>query len=391
MDPRRRAITTLTARIGRWAEENRARLASLGEHLAGLKPAQVAGTELEAGFTRVRELQKELPIQRRRARSIVQLVERHRAAQEKLAENRRTAGELEKRNEDVCEEIGRAAFEAYKNIPAPGERFGALFAHLEELDRELQQGGARIEMLENKARAGALAVKIKIRSQIAYYKSLLALKKRTLTGSFRRTGKEICESEFVDRIRDQAFLAAIQPYMENRKRLLALAEQRAQLEARQEEIWSELKSLGAEKSHEKKVRELEKLIADAELRLKESCHSLGLQYRKNPVPALADNEDIKTLLQEISRAEKAMALDRKQIKRLEADLQAEELSRELEKTRAQIERLNEEISGRRREVTELEQRLREGEAERDRLLRQRGSESTLLEIEAPKQKGNNDG
>jgi hypothetical protein len=387
MDARKQAIAALTARGRQLAEENREQLAVLGEYLATLKPGAIRGTKLEEGYLQVKELQKELPHQRRQARSIVRLVEQHRAKQELLAENRRKTGDLEKRNEEVCEEIGRAAFRAYQHIPDRRGQYGGLFTRLEELDNDFQQRRAKIESLEQDARQAAFLARIKIRSRVAYLKSMLALKNRELAGSFRKTGREICESEFVDKIQDETFTQAIWPYMENKKQILTLQEQKAQLESRQEEIWAELKSLGAEKSHEKKVRELEKVIAETESRLKDSCLALGMLYRKNPVPALKENDDIKAIIEELERAQKMKARDQKQINRLKADLQAEEISRELEKTREQIERLNVEIAGRKEDVAALEQSLRDKESERARLLKRRGPESSLLAIEAPKKTG----
>lgn len=387
MEARKRAIATLNARITGQAEENRERLAALGEYLAGIGPKQFAGTELEEGYRRVGQLRKELPEQRRQARNIVKLVERHRAKQTKLTECRRRIADLDKQNEGVCEQIGRAAYAAYRNIPSGQEEFGRFFSRLEVLDSELQQGRSMIANLENRKKRGPLVARAGMRGRIAYLKGALALKNRSMDSSFKRTGKEICESELMGRIKDEHFTKAIKPFMENKKQIQTLKEEKELLQSQQEEIWAELKKLGAEKSHEKKVRELEKVIAETESRLKESCLSLGLQYRKKPVTGLAGNEEINTLLEEIRNAEKAMAADRKQIHRLESDLQAEEITREMEKIREKIESLNEEIDGRRQDLAALEQSLRDGEAERNRLLKRRGAESTLLEIEAPKKKG----
>jgi len=387
MEPRKRAIATLNDRINGQAEENRGRLAALGEYLAAIGPKQFTGTELEEGYRRVRQLRKELPEQRLQARSIVQLVERHRAKQTKVTECRRRIADLNKQNEAVCEQIGRVAYTAYRNIPSGQEEFGSFFSRLEVLDSELQQGRSMIANLESRTKRGPFVARAGMRGRITYLKGALALKNRTMESSFKRTGKEICESELMGRIKDEHFAKAIKPFMENKKQIQTLKEQKEQLRAQQEEIWAELKKLGAEKNQEKKVRELEKVIAETERRLKEGCLSLGLQYRKKPVPGLAGNEEITALLEEISNAEKAMAADRKQIRRLEADLQAEEISRELEKMREKIESLSEEIDGRRQDLAALEQSLRDREAERNRLMKRRGAESTLLEIEAPKKKG----
>ena len=321
----------------------------------------------------------------------MQLVERHRAKQKLLAENTRKTADIEKRNEEVFEEIGRAAFAAYKNFPDRQGMYGNIFARLEELEGDLQSGRVKIESYEIQIRDGALLTKIRNQGRIAYLKSILALKKRAQAGSFRKTGSEICESEFIDKIQDENFIQAIWPYTENKEQIASLQEQKAKLEEQQEQIWAELKSLGAEKGHEKKVRELEKIIAETEGRLKDSCLSLGLLYRKSPAPALSADEEISVFLQDVARVEKMMSRDKKQIKRLEADLEAEEISREMEKTREQIQRLNAEIAGGRQQLAELEQLMRDKEDEREKLLKRRGPESTLLAIEAPKQQEKDNG
>ena len=85
MDSRKQAIATLAARGQQHEEEKRITLAALGEYLASLKPQLISGTVFEEGCRQINQLQKELPHQRRQARSIVQLVERHRAKQKLLA------------------------------------------------------------------------------------------------------------------------------------------------------------------------------------------------------------------------------------------------------------------------------------------------------------------
>jgi len=90
---------------------------------------------------------------------------------------------------------------------------------------------------------------------------------------------------------------------------------------------------------------------------------------------------VKKRLRRVAQAEKDSEKDRKQIGRIEAAIQIDALDAQARAMRDKIEKLTREIRSRQQEVRALEKRISEGENKKEGLLKIRGSEQTLLQLE----------
>jgi chromosome segregation ATPase len=191
----------------------------------------------------------------------------------------------------------------------------------------------------------------------------------------------VCESPLAES--DPALKLKVEPYQQNRTRQEELAREAEALRAEQSELRNELKELGADKSHQRRVRELERSIQRSEEDLAKAGRSLGELYRAKPVRSFATDPEVKNRLRRAAQAEKASEKHRQRIRRLEAAMQIDALDAQVRAMREKIEKGTREIRAREQEVRELEGRIASSEGERERLVKVRGPEQDLLELEEP--------
>jgi hypothetical protein len=173
------------------------------------------------------------------------------------------------------------------------------------------------------------------------------------------------------------------PYYENRARQEQLTQEAESLREEQSKLRNELKELGADKSHQRRVRELERGIRRAEDELVEASRRLGELFRANPVRSFAADPEVKNRLRRAALAEKSSEKYRKRIRRLEAAMLIDALDGQVRAMREKIEKVTREIRAREQEVRELEGRISASEGERERLVKVRGPLQDLLELEEP--------
>jgi predicted RNase H-like nuclease (RuvC/YqgF family) len=131
------------------------------------------------------------------------------------------------------------------------------------------------------------------------------------------------------------------------------------------------------------VRELERGLQRAEEELEQACYRLGELFRAKPVRSFAADPEVKNRLRRAAQAEKSSEKYRKQVRRLEAAIQIDALDGQVRAMREKIEKVTREIRAREQEVRELESRIAGSEGERERLVKVRGPEQDLLELEEP--------
>jgi chromosome segregation ATPase len=214
-----------------------------------------------------------------------------------------------------------------------------------------------------------------------FLRSAVSFKRRAVARAYAEAGHGVCESALAES--DPALKRKVEPYRQNRARQEELGREAEALRAEQSALRDELKELGADKSHQRRVRELERGIQRAEEDLAKASSRLGELYRAKPVRSFTTDPEVKNRLQRAAQAEKASEKYRKRIRRLEAAMQIDALDAQVRSMRAKIEKITREVRAREKEVRELEGRIASSEGERERLVKVRGPQQDLLELEEP--------
>jgi chromosome segregation ATPase len=381
MDPRKRAITELNRRIAENGVEAATQLERLGDYLAGQDEKPFSDPEFLELRRRVVELRARLPAGRRQVRRIMQCVEKNAELEARLRGAGQKLAELERENETICEEIGRYTYEALRSQALPLEGLAELFVKVGRQEQELQSLNEDQERSRGSIRSGNILRIIGEAGRGFFLRSAVGFKRKAVARAYAEAGRGVCESRLAES--DASLKRRVAPYRENKARLEQAGQEAERLRGEQLTLWDELKELGADKSYQRRVRELERDIQSAEDQLCESCRRLGELYRAKPVRSFATDPEVKNRLRRASQAERQSERQRKQIRRLEAAIQIDALDTKVRGMREKIERLTCEIRAREQEVRELEGRIAASEQEREHLVKTRGPEHGLLELDLP--------
>jgi hypothetical protein len=388
MDPRKRAITELKRRIAETSVEAGAQLERLGDYLAGQDEKAFSDPEFQSARRSVVELRSQLPAGRRQVRRIRQCMEKNAELETRLRGASESFAELERENQIICEEIGRFGYAAWRgqSLPLEGlEELQELFAKVGRQEQELKALAEDQERSRGSIRSGNILKIIGDAGRGLFIRSAVSFKSKAVAKAYAEAGRGVCESPAAER--DVSLKSKLAPYRENRARMEELGREAESLRGEQAGVWSELKGLGADKSYQKRVRELERGIQRAEGELEQASRRLGELYRAKPVRSFSTDPEVKNRLRRAAQAEKMSEKHRKQIRRLEAAIQIDELDSKVRAMRDKIEKLTREIRAREKEVRALEGRIAGSEGERERLVKTRGSEHGLLEMDAEEGEG----
>jgi len=297
--------------------------------------------------------------------------------------------ELQTELDSICEEIGRAAYASLGGgSPEQKGELDQLFSKVARQERELQALMEDQDRNRSSMRTGNLLKIIGEAGRSFFIRSAVSFKQKAVARAYGEAGRQLCESPLAEALADAALRRQMAPYYESKKKLEALTQDTEALHKQQSELREELKELGAEKSYQRKLREIERQIQKTETDLQESCRKLGELFRGSPVRSFVADPEVKKRLTRATQAEKAIEKHRKQIGRIEAAIQIDALDSQARAMRDKIEKLAREIRSRQQEVRALEKRIGEGETKKEDLLKIRGSEQTLLELEEREEEEN---
>lgn len=398
IDTYRRAIAETQRAVQRNNAEIAAQLKKLGEHLSYREPGAFTDPSMADVHGRIRDLREQLPRSRQQVKRIVQCVGRSEELETELRGLKAQVAEIEAENDLVCEQIGRVAFSAYRQDGEPtvrgGRNAGArsargprgaqeyeeIFGALIRQEDEIQGLEDDQERMQSNVRSGNFFRIFKETGRSLYLKGLLSLKRKALSKAYREAGRRFCESGLAAATDDPALQRSLAPYRENKRKLQSLGRQMSKFRDEQDGLWEELQSLGAEKSHQRRVRELEAAIQRTEEALEDAFEGLGSLFKVKPLKPVSEDPEVARCLRVIARAEKNNAHARGQIERLEAALQIEQLARQRQAMEEKITRLEREIRSRQEEIAVLGEQIAETRTQSERLAKVRGPEESLLHL-----------
>jgi chromosome segregation ATPase len=377
MDTYKQAINELRKIIEKNTTEIHLCLRKLGEYLSYREAGVLSTPEMEELHRRIQDLRHQLPESRQKVKKILQSVARNEELEREIRDRKAHIAELAGKDQVICEAIGRAAYTAYRSLTAPRQEYLELFEPLRRQEQELEELEAEYEKLQAHTKGGKFFRIFREAGRSLYLKGVLSLRRKAVSKSFHEVGKRFCDSELGVELKDRGLREALVPYEVNEKKIDALHRETEKLREDQGRMWNELKTLGADRSHQKRVREIETEIQRIERQLHDAFEALGSSFRGTRSGDFNDIEASSTVKQ-IERIEQANRRYRKQIVRLRAAMQIDSLRDRLGNLSDRISKLAADIESRQREIDTLRVQASEGEKEIQRLQKVRGSEQTLL-------------
>jgi DNA repair exonuclease SbcCD ATPase subunit len=378
MEDYKRAIRELQTSIEMEGAQIREALKKLGEHLSYEASDTLPDPAMRELHGRIQELRRQLPESRQQVKRILQTVAGNEALEREIRDRKVQIGELSRTNRDLCESIGRVAFRVYKRHPAALSANEDFFETLEEQEQGLAELEGEQQALRDHGREGKFFRIFRETGKSVYLKGLISLRRKAVVKSYDELGRMVAaSSELKDELEDRRLGEALAPYEANDKEINRLQRELENLIGDQEKKWAELKKLGAHRSHQKRVREIESEIQRIEATLEDTFEGLGTMYRSAQSGDLQDSEAA-SLRHQIEEIEGEIRAKKKRIERLNAALRIEGLQGQLGDLNERVSKLEGEIEARRRETETLRAQISEGEKEVQRLQKIRGSKQTLL-------------
>lgn len=349
----------------------------LGKHLSTLEESLFLKTNLESAYKKIVDLNKELPEHRQRISKVVRNTARHNEISKLLKDSREELKTLEKDSGTICRDIGEAAYLSFKKIPDPGEYYLELFSDLVAHDQVIEKIEDELDQHHYNKRTRPILKKLMDKGRVALLSSSKSAKMMAFPGLYRKAGEKLCESKPSEESADKTFIPLMEPYLKNRRQAGKIESRNQELLADQERLWQELKALGAEKKHQKLVKELEKATRHIEEKLEQFHAELGKLYCKDHPSSVVGNGYMEESLKKLERLGKEKSSTKKQIKRLNAALEIERIDEEANSKKSRIETLETEIRDRSEQVKELTTGIENLEKEKKTLEKVRGSLTTL--------------
>ena len=308
----------------------------MGKHLSTLEASSFLKTNLESAYKKIVDLNRELPEHRQRINRIVSDTARHNEISKLHKESKEELKTLEKESSTICRDIGEAAYLSFKKTRDPGEYYLELFSDLAAHDQAIKKIEDELDQQHHNMRNRPILKKLVDKGRAALLSSSKSAKMMAFPGLYRKAGQKLCESEPGEEAADKRFATFMAPYLKNRQQAGKIESRNQELLAEQERLWQELKALGAEKRHQKLVKELEKTTRHIEEELEQFQAELGKLYcKEHPSSVVSDDyiEESRKKLEGLDK-EKHMKL-RRAIVRLRRKLRVplaeiEEIEQELE-------------------------------------------------------------
>jgi len=377
MNEYKKTISKLTDRLQQNEISRQDLFKGLGKHLSILEASLFLKTSLESAYKKIVDSNRELPEHRQRISRVVRNTARHNEISKLVKESKEELKTLEKESSTICRDIGEAAYLSFKKTPDPGEYYLELFSDLAAHDQAIEKIADELDQQHYNKRTRPILKKLMDKGRAALLSSSKSAKMMALPGLYRKAGQKLCESGLGEEAADKTFTRLMAPYLKNRRQAGKIESRNQEFLAEQERLWQELKALGAEKRHQKLVKELEKTTRHIEEKLEQFHTELGKLYCKDHPPSVVSDEYIEESLKKLDRLDKEKNSSKKQIRRLNAALEIERIDEGVNSKKSRIETLDAEIRDRSEQVKELAAGIENLAKEKKTLEKVRGSLTTL--------------
>lgn len=286
---------------------------------------------------------------------------------------------IERGNQPVYELLGEKAYQHLRKDPARYNQFSDVFIELNNQIEDIENIELDISNIKEGKQERKFFEKIADTGQVTYLKGMKMIRSKTLPRLYREAGKKLAETSFLETTGNEEVLKAARPYLQNKEKLDQLQTRKEQLENEKKDLESELFSFGVDKRSDRRIEELNRNIESADENYRERIYNIAVKVREEPPAAVADKKEFKDYIESIGKLEKQNEQYKENITKLNAAIEADNLARQIERMKENIEDHKRRIKEHERDIEDLKQRISESEAEKKRYEEIRGPEEITLE------------
>lgn len=352
-------------------------LTLLGERLVAVSSEQVEGSALEAEYTTAVELLKEKSEHQEKIDKITDCRSRLERIALDMKDNRSAVKEQNELMEPHLEEIGRVAYEVFKQRRDEAEKFYPIFADLVETEAKINGIEQDVEVDQEEPQPGFFG-KIRRTGKRLFKEGVVRTKRRYLERQYRPAGSRLVESDFHESFPSIELEKVMEPVLAVKARLSELQNEYRELEERHDEVEDSLREIVSMIPNKAPVVMLEKRISELDETLADTYRRMGVIYRDSGLAGTIGGPKFEGSLKIIRHLLERNESYEHLIRRLEAAVEVKNLEERKGDAESRIRgkedsirRLQEEMAGIRDEIDQIE-------IEMKTMADIRGSEETLL-------------
>jgi chromosome segregation ATPase len=284
---------------------------------------------------------------------------------------------LKTQNREYYEQIGEAAYEAYKRNPFIDKRYKDLFLELEQNHQELKEMENDIDRNEQNIAEKPFFNKMMKRGKLFLLKNKRTSKVNAIPRFYKNIGEQICESDFLDSTENELIKNTAQPCIDRRKSIRELENKNDKLENEIASLDEELSTLCSGNRPDREINRLKKEKQDKENQLEGVYESIGIAFVSKPEEKLSNDPNVTKPLTKIRSIEENIRKEDEKITKLSAAIRVEELCSSINKLEDSIIAKENQITQLTDEINKTKEQLVDAQREKEQFESIRGPEESL--------------
>lgn len=312
--------------------------------------------------------------------------ERIRKILERQSEIRESVKSLEKQirkhereGQGYYENIGEAAFRAYKSSMLRGQSYANIFLNLLENERSIDNLDDELKQ-SRESGAGRNVLKFMRKGvKNIFLKTTRSLKNSSLSRMLYKAGRELCISGLINGIAERGVLDAAQPFLNLQQAVRSSNAEIDRLHAEYQQISDELEALISGQRPPSFINRIDSELKVLDKKLNTGYQELGSENWDQLKHNFGENDRVSAKIKAAENMRVLLASDRERMEKLNAVLGVLKKEEKKKEINREIETRNNEIKKAKEDVKDLKTRLQNVENEISELKTLAGSELSVLQ------------
>ena len=347
MDSRRKEIEALDADYRRLEHQITAECVEIGRRSAAIAPATVRTEELAKYLNSAATLRRSIDDFRADIERIRALVQEISALSQALHESVVRREQILRERQSRFMELGAGAFAVFRKM-ADGLEYRPMFEELVKLDREVEERTSELKVLQEQESKGFFD-KIKVKAKKVMVRGEMNRLDRAKTGAYEHAGAKIAETDFARHV-EGALRDLFASLQERKNAADALG---AENERRQRQIGTcreELKRLEAADRPDDRIRDLERRTEGLHKELEVIYCWTGQLFLERDLRNEIKDDTLAAKYEIVSGLRESVHKKKRQIDRLKAEAEIEEIVKKEKERRARRRQIEEEMRVKERQI-----------------------------------------
>jgi hypothetical protein len=348
MDARRKEIEALDADYRRLEHQITAECVEIGRRAAAIAPATVRTEELAKYLNSAATLRRSIDDFRSDVDRIRALLQEIGALSQALQESGVRREQILRERQSRFMELGAGAFAVFRKM-ADGMEYRPMFAELVKLDKEVEERTAELKVLQEQEQSKGFFDKIKLKAKKVMVRGEMNRLDRAKTGAYEHAGARIAETDFARHA--EGTLRDLFASLQERK--AAADALGAENERRQRQIGTcreELKRLEAADRPDDRIRDLERRTEGLHKELEVIYCWTGQLFLERDLRTEIKDDTLSAKYEIVSGLRESVHKKKKQIDRLKAEAEIEEILKKEKERRARRRQIEEEMRVKERQI-----------------------------------------